>query len=100
MRGVMPEQLRTRKDKIGFSPPMFDWFNGGLGDWVLEQVSSASFLESEIWDGPAIRDFVATRHPRRMWQANECQQVWPFLQAHLWRQVFLERSPTAPVGVM
>ncbi len=97
MRGTIPERLRTRRDKIGFSPPMRAWFNGGLGNWVWEQVRSPSFVESEVWNGPVIRDFVADRHEGGSWSAADSDRVWPFLQAHLWRRNFLESPPALPV---
>jgi asparagine synthase (glutamine-hydrolysing) len=97
MKGVMPEALRVRKQKIGFSPPMADWFNAALGDWVWDQVHTDSFIASEVWDGPAIRDFVEPRHRTRTWTDRSADQVWPFLQAHLWRQTFLERPHTQPL---
>ena len=93
MRGTMPEKLRTRKDKIGFSPPMSAWFDGGLRDWVWEQVRSQPFLESTVWNGPAIRDHVAARRRAESWTEDDCERIWPFVQAHLWRQSFFEEPP-------
>jgi asparagine synthase (glutamine-hydrolysing) len=98
MRDTMPERLRTRKGKIGFNSPMPNWFNGVLDDWIWEQSSSPSFIDNPLWNGPAIRDFIAARHRTKTWTLRDCERVWPFLQAHLWRQVFLERSPTAPLS--
>jgi asparagine synthase (glutamine-hydrolysing) len=93
LRGVLPEPVRARRDKLGFSPPMGDWFRGGLGDWVWEQVQAPSFVQSTVWDGPAIRDFVGARHRAGEWRADECERVWPFVQAHLWWQTFVEHPP-------
>src|SRR5262249_1281901 len=55
MRGVMPEALRTRKLKIGFNSPLSDWFRGPLRDWLWEQVNERDFLDSDLWDGRAVR---------------------------------------------
>jgi asparagine synthase (glutamine-hydrolysing) len=89
MRGVLPEEVRTRKGKVGFVSPMVNWFNGGLGDFVWEQVSSPAFVDSPTWDGAAIRDFVAPRHRLKTWTQNDCKRVWHFVQAHLWRRAFI-----------
>jgi hypothetical protein len=53
-------------------------------------------VESTVWDGPAIRDFVDTRHRSGQWRADECERVWPFVQAHLWWQTFVEHPPMLP----
>jgi asparagine synthase (glutamine-hydrolysing) len=86
MRGVLPEKIRTRRGKIGFNSPMSNWFNGALGDWVMREVESPRFLESELWNGPVIRDFVAERHRARNWSFGDARRVWRFVQAHLWRE--------------
>ena len=57
MRGVLPEKIRTRKGKLGFSSPMSVWYQFGLKSLVLDTVNSRAFLQSEIWNGQAIRDF-------------------------------------------
>jgi len=93
MRGIMPEELRTRKSKIGFSPPMGDWFNGAIGDWVAREVEEDAFLQDEVWDGPAIRDYVRGRHEAGGWTNWEADRVWPFLQTHLWRKTFFGGVP-------
>ena len=79
----------------GFVSPMPNWFNGGLGDFVWEQVSSPSFLEGGVWNGAAVRDFVAARRRTKAWTQEECKRVWRFVQAHLWRQAFLKK-PAPP----
>ncbi len=92
MRGVMPEALRTRKGKIGFNSPLPDWFNGPLKRWILEQVNDKDFLQSDLWDGLAIRGFVEQKfRAGDAWTWRECQLVWQFLHAHVWRQTFCKR---------
>jgi asparagine synthase (glutamine-hydrolysing) len=88
MHGVLPEKVRTRKPKLGFGSPIASWFNGKLGDWMWSEVQTPAFLQSEAWNGPAIRDFVAMKRRSCPWTFQECSRVWRFLQAHLWRQAF------------
>jgi asparagine synthase (glutamine-hydrolysing) len=92
MRGVMPEDLRLRKGKIGFNSPLPEWFNGPLREWVTAQVHDRDFLQSNLWNGPAICRYVEDRQHAGAWMWDECQRVWPFLHAHAWRRTFLARS--------
>lgn len=85
MRGVLPEKIRTRRGKIGFSSPMPNWFNGAIGDWVQREVQTKAFVESELWNGPAIRDFVNERQQKKDWSQKAAQDVWRFVQANRWR---------------
>ena len=88
MRGVLPENVRVRMSKMGFRSPMYEWFNGPLGDWVCAQVQNKKFLESEIWNGPAIRDAAIASNAKKQWTEASAGRVWPFVQAYLWRQAF------------
>jgi len=87
MRGALPEVVRTRKSKMGFGSPMEHWFNGALGDWVMSEITSRPFVESALWNGPAIRDFALERHRSKSWTKDDAQQVWRFVQANRWRTV-------------
>ena len=99
MRGMLPEPVRRRKDKIGFSPPMATWFDGALGEWVWTLVNTPGFLECPVWDGPRIRDFVASRRLRGHWTEDESELVRRFVHAQLWRESFFEDSPT-PASIL
>ena len=45
MRGVVPDRVLDRTDKIGFSAPTGAWMRGGLEPWWKELVTSQSFLD-------------------------------------------------------
>jgi asparagine synthase (glutamine-hydrolysing) len=79
MRGILPETIRTRTSKVGFSSPLVDWFSGPLRIFVLDSVNSKAFLQSEIWNGPAIRDFVEESFSRGNY--SSARRSWEFIQA-------------------
>jgi asparagine synthase (glutamine-hydrolysing) len=93
MRGIVPEAVRTRRGKIGFNAPLPQWFAGPLRAWLWEVVNEPSFLESELWDGPALREFVAQKRSGVPWSWVDGETVWPFVNAHLWRTHFLRGIP-------
>jgi asparagine synthase (glutamine-hydrolysing) len=98
MRGILPEKVRTRTPKIGFQSPLESWMNGDLGDWVSQRSQTKHFLDGEVWNGKAIRDFIAARHARERWNYSDARRIWRFMQADLWREAFFnrrfDRSPT------
>ena len=79
MRGVLPESIRVRKSKIGFSSPMINWYKLALKSFVLDSVNSQAFLESNIWNGPLIRDF--TEKCYRNADYHEAIKSWKYIQA-------------------
>jgi asparagine synthase (glutamine-hydrolysing) len=88
MRGILPEKIRLRSAKIGFQSPMKDWMNSGLGNWVANRSQTKHFLESPVSNGPAIRDFIATRQAAKNWSNEDGWLVWCHVQADLWREAF------------
>jgi asparagine synthase (glutamine-hydrolysing) len=54
LKGVLPERIRKRKSKLGFSTPIASWLNGPLSSWVRESLENPSYL-SEIVDGQGIK---------------------------------------------
>lgn len=45
VRGLVPDSIMTRRDKIGFSAPTADWLRGGLREWWSDLLGSKSFRE-------------------------------------------------------
>ncbi|MGI8497081.1 MAG: asparagine synthetase B family protein, partial [Gemmatimonadaceae bacterium] len=55
MRGLIPEPVRTRTDKMGFPTPADAWFRGPLYEPMQDLLASAALRERGIYDVPAIR---------------------------------------------
>tara|TARA_B100000315_G_scaffold226244_1_gene233041 strand:+ start:267 stop:2237 length:1971 start_codon:yes stop_codon:yes gene_type:complete len=79
MRNVLPEEIRVRKSKIGFASPMNEWYRHALKPFVLDSVNSQEFLESSIWNGPVIRDFVEDSFKKEDYR--NAQKGWKYIQA-------------------
>ena len=48
LAGVLPEKIRTRKTKLGFSTPFDQWMNGPLAGWVREMLEEALYLPDVV----------------------------------------------------
>ena len=79
MRGVLPEPIRIRKGKLGFSSPMPVWYQYALRDRVLDTVNSQQFLKSDIWNGPVIRDFTESCYRKEDY--SSAVKSWKYIQA-------------------
>jgi asparagine synthetase B (glutamine-hydrolysing) len=88
MEGLVPDSIRLRTNKIAFVSPLDDWARGALKPWLLDISSSRSFLESVVWNGPAVRAIVerAATGQGSLWP------VWPILQAHVLERMFIARA--------
>ena len=83
MKGYLPEPIRTRKPKIGFNAPMREWFSAELSGFILDEVHSASFRQSGIWNGKQVASFAEQRIKNKSWTWDDCTAFWPLFNAHL-----------------
>lgn len=88
MKGVLPEEVRTRKHKIGFASPMPRLFGGASGGWIRELVESRDFAGNDLWNGRAIQKFVRERDAAGPWNYHDAERVWPYINAALWLEMF------------
>ena len=88
MQGTMPDMIRLRRTKVGFISPIDHWARGTLKSWLLDLCASRRFLESSVWNGPAIK---ATVERATIGEA-EVFPVWPMLNAYALQQSFTARA--------
>lgn len=89
MRGVLPEETRTRIAKTGWNAPAHLWFTGASGDAVRDLIESPGFTDRGIYDvGEARRlltehqAIVASGAPRE----NHMMFFWQLVNLELWLQ--------------
>ena len=97
LKGTLPEKVRTRTSKIGFQAPLASWFDVAIGKVARERVQRKEFLECDVWDGKAIRNFVNERQERGAWKARDARAVWRYIQTDLWMESFFRSSPRVEI---
>jgi len=99
MSGILPEEIRTRKDKLGFAPPESEWLRGPLREWVEDMFSSVQFRQREWVDVSALD---------RVWSRFKDGEtalhgvLWRWLSLETWMRTCLAPRaivPRAPLGV-
>ncbi len=90
MSGIIPESIRLRKNKIGFASPMSEWYKNLLKPLVLDSINSSDFLNSEIWNGPFIREYVENCYRKN--EMKKASKSWKFIQAMLLMQSFNQKG--------
>ncbi len=97
MRGHLPEEVRTRTVKIGFSNPLAEWLGGPLAPLVRDTIASREFLESPIWNGPLLRAGIERAYDDR--RVGPIRDGWRFVQAALLMRRFATASTQARAAV-
>ncbi len=90
MQGMLPETVRLRTSKVGFTSPMDKWFAGPLRAWLLQTIEDPTFVHSTIWDGLALQQYVQRRVQAQDWSAVAA--LWPFFNMHHVLRLFREKS--------
>ena len=56
MKGILPEQTRTNKVKIGFNAPMAEWIRSTLKPFMSEIIYSKEFESSPYFNSARLRN--------------------------------------------
>ncbi|MBL7918672.1 MAG: asparagine synthase (glutamine-hydrolyzing) [Bacteroidia bacterium] len=88
MKNVLPEKIRTRKDKIGFETPQDEWFRTSQWEKIIkETISSESFKKRRIIN-PEIALQLYQRHLNG--KENISKEIWKWLNLELWFKKYID----------
>jgi asparagine synthase (glutamine-hydrolysing) len=88
IRGLVPEAIRCRMDKMGFVTPEEVWMGRELGTLVEEVFASESFRSRPYWDADAVAaDFARYRAGK----APYSHEVFRIFVTELWLRLFFDK---------
>ena len=93
MRGIIPEAIRERRDKMGFVAPEPVWLRGGATDWFRQGVEAALDLAPDFFHADAARRLV---NDMAGGQRGFSSDVWHILCLGRWLKGITE-SPASPL---
>lgn len=87
MRGIIPEETRTRVKKTGWNAPAHLWFSGLGRDMLLDLVTSRPFRERGIYNLSEVERIILD-HDRivlaRLPEENHMMFLWQLVNLELW----------------
>ena len=88
MQGIMPETVRTRIDKMGFSVPQDEWFRTEkFQKLVMDILKSESFAQRGIFiPNEAIRLY----NKHLLGEINISKDIWKWINLELWFREFID----------
>ena len=91
IKGLVPEAIRCRMDKMGFVTPEEVWMGRELGPLVEEVFASESFRSRPYWDADAVAaDFARYRAGK----AQYSYEVFRIFVTELWLRLFFDDRAT------
>ena len=89
MRGILPEVVRTRRRKIGFTTPEFRWFRQQRAA-IQSLMRSPSFQSRPYWDAGAVAEAFRVACTGG---SEESLFFWRAVNVELWLRVYFEGAP-------
>ncbi|TLG77884.1 asparagine synthase [Methylocystis sp. B8] len=96
MKGILPEETRTRIKKTGWNAPAHIWFNGPAVEQLLDLVHSRVFRERGIYDAAEVIRLIEEHRSivsDSVAQDNHMMFLWQLLNVELWFQEVVDRVP-------
>jgi asparagine synthase (glutamine-hydrolysing) len=96
IRGLVPESVRCRMDKMGFVTPEEVWMREDLRPFVLEILSSQAFRGRNYWNAEAvIRNYLSFLEGK----SDYSPEIWRIVCTELWlRRFFDQRLPGSDIS--
>lgn len=79
LKGILPEDIRTRKLKIGLGAPIADWFNGSLNAYLLDLSNSDKLRNAPFLDAGAVSRYIQENCKNKSWTSQSAHQAWPVI---------------------
>lgn len=87
-KGIIPEKIRNRQDKMGFSTPEAEWFRKDVFKvLIFDILNSDSFKQRNIID-PEIAKRLYTKHLER--EIEISKEIWKWINLELWFRKFID----------
>ena len=92
MRGIVPDKILDRKDKLAYAPPQRQWNHGPLRPWILAMLQRAAG-RTGIFSAEAVKDVQA-----RFEAGGDDTLAWRIASTEAWFGAVVERAPGAPAA--
>lgn len=91
MSGILPEEIRLRRTKIGFETPQMRWLQNDLRGRLREFFSQPNLTASRFYNLDSLRELLA--RPRLTY--DQVNLVWRVLNLELWYREFFGQADAA-----
>lgn len=85
IRGIVPNSIIDRKDKMGFPVPLKEWMDGGIvRDFISDTLLSSKSINRGIYTSAALNQMIKD-------QGVGGRQLWGALSLELWHNNYIDK---------
>ena len=90
MRGILPDEIVFRKDKLGHSIPLKNWMrnDSGVQSLMMDLLSRENIEKRGFFDARVVSGFV---DDHLSWKRNNSHRLWALMVLELWLREHLDR---------
>lgn len=88
MRGIMPEGVRKRVDKMGFSVPQDEWFREEKFQKLIMDILTSDSFRNRGYIVPEEAIALYQRHLRG--EVNVSKDIWKWVNLEMWFRMFID----------
>jgi asparagine synthase (glutamine-hydrolysing) len=88
MKGILPEDIRQRKDKIGFQTPSDNWFReNNFKSFIFDLLTSSAFKNRGIIDQQTAINYYNMHLEKKI---NISKSIWKWVSLELWYRNYID----------
>jgi asparagine synthase (glutamine-hydrolysing) len=88
MKGILPEEVRSRVGKLGFPTPMDDWMREPEVTRFIRKIFSSDPFQERGYHRPSDVERLFQAHVEK--KTNAGQTIWKTLNLELWSRIFID----------
>jgi asparagine synthase (glutamine-hydrolysing) len=90
LKGILPEKIRTRQDKVGFETPSAEWFrHEKVRRFVEELIQSDTFKNRQYFNDKEVSRIFELHQMRK---GNYAREIWKWINVELWCREFIDQQ--------
>ncbi|MCE5249482.1 asparagine synthase C-terminal domain-containing protein, partial [bacterium] len=87
LKGLVPESIRTRSDKVGFSTPEAHWYRNEMLPYIREVIGSSTTRKRGLYAVPKLMSLIDVNAAGTV---NAGRAIWRALNLELWFRRFID----------
>ena len=92
MKGILPNEILERQDKLGFATPVNEWIKlPEVSEFIENIINSKSFEKRGYFDVNYIKKLFHNKDKRRFIWSN-CEFIWKVVLLELWFRMFIDKQ--------
>lgn len=85
IKGIVPDKIINRKDKMGFPVPLHLWAKNGAHDFINDTLTSKASKERGLYNKKKIKKLINSERPFG-------RELWGLLSLELWFTTFIDNQ--------